>query len=511
MSPITFSVITPVFNPNFDELRDCLISAQGPGVEHVLCLDGKSSVKSMRKLKKLAKKYGANLILNESQGGISSASNLAAASASGEFLVFLDQDDFLEEHWWKPLLTTIENADFIYSDSFHANSSGSVISVQRKPAWSPTRLIFNMYATHFMAVRRSVFEKVGGFRSEFDGSQDHDIALRISRITDRFCHIPIPLYSWRQSKDSTLKNPLNKEWAYSAGQRASEDHLRFYNQESTATQASEFHPGALAGNFGERKKSVSIVVPTAFGGDKSGMSWAEKLFVSLEPFLRPDLGDELVFVHGGEEDNGLLERIRRLSRVPICSVYDSSPFSFSRRVNIGFELSSNSHVLLLNDDIEFGTKNPLDTLFGLLDLPNVGLVGGLLTYPDFSIQHAGHTFVDGAPKHFGVLSRNVNVGLFDLIVDREVVGVTGALMFQLKSTWEAVGGFTTSLPLSFNDVDYCQKIRSLGYSIVQANSVKAIHQESVTRVAIDEPWEYDFITRRWFDSLSNDGYSSPYR
>jgi hypothetical protein len=265
------------------------------------------------------------------------------------------------------------------------------------------------------------------------------------------------------------------------------------------------------GTFVERNRPVSIVVPTAFGGDKSGRSWAEKLFVSIEPFLRKGLGDELVFVHGGEEDNGFIERIRESCKVPIYSVYDSSPFSFSRRVNIGFELATNTHVLLLNDDIEFGVENPLDTLFGLLDLPNVGLVGGLLTYPDFSIQHAGHTFVEGAPKHFGVLSRNVNIGLFDLIIDREVVGVTGALMFQLKSTWAAVGGFTTSLPLSFNDVDYCQKIRALGYTILQANSVKAIHHESVTREAIDEPWEYDFITRRWFDSLSNDGYSSPYK
>jgi GT2 family glycosyltransferase len=84
-------------------------------------------------------------------------------------------------------------------------------------------------------------------------------------------------------------------------------------------------------------------------------------------------------------------------------------------------------------------------------------------------------------------------------------------MFQLKSTWEAVGGFSTAFPLSFNDVDYCQKIRTLGYSVIQANSVKAIHHESVTREAISEEWEIDLLNKRWSDAMATDKYSSPYR
>jgi len=511
MSIVRFSVITPVFKPNFQELRDCLISAQGPGVEHILCLDGKSNISSFSRLKKLAKSYGAKLVVSENPVGISSASNLAIGEAVGEFLVFLDQDDFLEEQWWKPLLESVDSADFIYSDSFHADASGDVIGVWRKPKWSPTRMIFNMYATHFMAVRKSVFDQVGGFRSDFDGSQDHDLALRIGRISDRFTHIPIPLYSWRQSKASTLKDPKNKEWAYSAGERAAQDHLQKFDQNAIATQVSELYPGAISARFSERSKPVSVIVPTAFGANKAGVPWVDGLFQSLSPFLSREVGDELIFVHGGEDDHGFIEKIRLVANVPILSVYDEYTFSFSRRVNIGFEVAKNEHVLLLNDDIKFGTESPMNSLFGLLGLPNVGLVGGLLTYPDFSIQHAGHSFVEGAPKNFGFLSRSLNIGLFDLIVDREVVGVTGALMFQLRSTWRAVGGFTPSLPLSFNDVDYCQKIRGLGYSIIQANSVKAIHYESVTREAIDEDWEYGIINGRWFDSLSHDGFSSPYR
>jgi GT2 family glycosyltransferase len=96
----------------------------------------------------------------------------------------------------------------------------------------------------------------------------------------------------------------------------------------------------------------------------------------------------------------------------------------------------------------------------------------------------------------------------DLVVDHEVVGVTGALMFQLKSTWEAVGGFSTQFPLNYNDVDYCQKVRTLGYSIIQANSVTAVHHESVTREAIIEDYETNLIRQRWSDVLRSDEFST---
>ena len=511
MSQLRFSVITPVYNPVFSQLRDCLRSARGPGIEHILVLDGVHNVRSLKRLKRLVASFGARLLVNEQGQGISAASNKAVESASGEFLVFLDQDDFLEECWWQPLLVSIENSDFVYSDSFHANLAGNPLSIQRKPDWSPTRLIFNMYATHFMVVRKTIFEQVGGFRSKFDGSQDHDLALRVSQITTRFTHIPIPLYSWRRSAASVSTNPDNKDWAYEAGVAAAKDHLESFGLSAEVERVKDVHPGAMRAQFAERQNAVSVVVPTAFGTDLSGLLWVEKMFRTLSPFLRPELGDEIVFVHGGEYDSGFLGRARSASALRIRAVQDDNPFSFSRRSNIGFTVAENEHVLLLNDDVEFGDSNPFSSLFALLNLPNVGLVGGLLAFEDFSIQHGGHFFMNRLPSHLAYEAKSIDHGLFDLIVDREVVGVTGALMFQLKSTWQAVGGFSLSLPLSYNDVDYCQKIRTLGFQIVQANSVTAIHHESLTREPIAEKWEKAHITMRWSDMMAHDGYSAPYR
>ena len=507
MNETKISVITPIFWPNPRELKECLISARGPNVEHVLVLDGFDNIGNIKKLKKLARKYKARLEILDDQKGISEASNYGVTKATGEFLLFLDQDDFLTKNWWSPLLQEMTDSDMVYSDSFVADEAGKAIRLIRKPNWSPVRLIFNMYSVHFLAVRKAVFEDVGGFRSRFDGAQDHDLALRISRATSRISHIPTPLYYWRESKHSTVTDSKNKIWAYEAGQLAAQEHLDIVSLGSKA-QKVEGYPGALTARFASREAAVSIVIPTAFKQGGGKLPLVLQLLSTLEPFLMPHYGDEVVLVTDSMTLEDTIQETLDKYPIPINIVLDDRDFNFSRRCNIGFLSTKNEHILLLNDDIEFGTENPLDSLFGLLRLPNVGLVGGLLAFPDFSIQHSGHSQSGGLPGHAHYKSRSLVNGLFDSIVDHEVSGVTGALMFQLKSTWRAVGGFSPSFPLNFNDVDYCQKVRTLGFSIIQASTVHAIHHESLTRIAKVEEWEVSLMRTRWPDALSVDEFST---
>jgi len=506
-----FSVITAISNPDLTRLSDCLRSAKAPNSEHIIVFSGTTASKQFRSLNKLVRRFGAKLIVSDEGASVPECLNMGVEGSLGEFLVFLGPDDFLEHFWWNPILTSCSDADVIYSDSFQANSAGDPLRIERKPAWSRTRLIFQMYANRFLVVRKSIFTQIGGFRNAFEGAQDHDLALRLSKITARFKRVPFPLYSWREGESSSVGLLEREAIERKAGLRAARAYLEDFVPGCDVKEIENSRPIGFQAVFPARTSPVSVVVPTAFRRDASGVAWVERLLISLLPFLNSELGDEVVFVHGGEDDFGLIERTRSNSALKVVGVKDSSEFNFSKRSNMGFVMSSNDHVLLVNDDIEFGDKSTLDSLFGLLSLPDVGLVGGLLTFPDYSIQHGGHTFKDGHPFHYGYTSRSLDLGLLDLIVDHEVVGVTGALMFQLKSTWETVGGFTMSLPLSFNDMDYCQKIRSLGLSVIQANSVMAIHHESVTRVAIKEEWETSFIEQRWSDAMAADGYLSPYQ
>lgn len=500
------SVITPVYRPVLSELKKCLATARAAGVEHILVVDGADNFTNEKSVRRLARKFDATVIVRAENGGISRATNDGVAHASGEFVLFLDQDDYLERNWFQFFTVGAEDADFVYSDSYVVSQRGRIVAKLAKPDWSPVRLTNNMYACHFFAVRRELFNRVGGMRPEFDGAQDHDLALRVSRENPRSVHIPYFLYNWRQSAASTAANPENKPWAFSAGIAAVQEHLDALGISATAT-AIEGAPGCYRSDFHERTEPISIAVPTAFGrGDGFSVPFLEMLLLSLRNQFGQVPGDEVVIVSGGEDDDGALNRLREAVDFPITHIVDMAPFNFSARCNIAIDACVNDINLLLNDDIEFTELTSIDQLVGNLNHLDVGLVGAMLTYPDGSIQHAGHRY-SAAPTHAYYGWKNRRAALGELIVDREVAGVTGAVFLQRKSVWEAVGGLNENFPLNYNDVDYCLKVRALGYSIILVNSTEAVHHESQTRDTRVAPDEARRLYDRWTYSFASDMYT----
>jgi GT2 family glycosyltransferase len=217
--------------------------------------------------------------------------------------------------------------------------------------------------------------------------------------------------------------------------------------------------------------------------------------------------DELVIVSGENEDRGFMPKVANLTKANVIHVIDDSEFNFSRRVNLGCLAATKHELLVLNDDVEFLSRDALSQMSGLLKEDGVGLIGCLLLFPDGKVQHGGHIYHGAHAHHAHYLSTSITNNFGDLIVDREVSGVTGAVMYQTRSTWESVGGFTHFLPGNYNDVDYCLKVRNLGLSIVQANSVWANHKESATRNSELHAWEVEFVNSRWWHLLERDRYT----
>lgn len=502
------SVITPIFKPVLSDLRSCLQSASVNNslVEHILCIDGPEGLTNEEDWAALFKEYSAEVVYSLEHLGISGATNAAAKRANGDFLLFLDQDDFLFENWLEEIELALEDADVIYTDTATVSPDGDVIDTQifLKPDWSPIRLQRNMYMSHFFMVKASEFNSVGGMRSEYDGSQDHDLALRLCARDNKVKHINKVLYAWRQSPTSTALNPESKSYAVSAGVRAVNDHLSKKNSSAVCEAITEF-PGFYKVTYPPRTQSVSVVIPTAFKLNHLNEPLLNQAVMSLSDQLSDD--DELIIVSGENEDKGYLSKISDLTAATLIHVTDNTEFNFSRRVNIGCLASKKQDLLVLNDDVEFLSTDALNQLSGLLNEDNVGLVGCLLLFPDGQIQHGGHVYHGGHAHHAHYLATSITNNYGDLIVDREVSGVTGAVMYQARATWEAVGGFTHFLPGNYNDVDYCLKVRSLGLSIVQANSVWATHKESATRNSELQSWEVEFINSRWWHQLDLDRYT----
>jgi GT2 family glycosyltransferase len=361
-----------------------------------------------------------------------------------------------------------------------------------------------MYCAHFFAIKREIFEQLGGLRPQFDGSQDHDLALRASSLNPIVAHIPVPLYSWRQSKTSTALDPANKPYAQTAGLATSQAHLDSAGIDAKVVATG--YPGSYRIQFSPRKEPVSIVIPSAFAKDESGKVRLELAVMSLAHDLRND--DEIIVVCGDEPAAELLGHLADSIPSTVTCLRDTKPFHFSRRANLGFAAASNDFVLLLNDDVYFTSTNALDQLLGYARQASIGLVGALLWFSDGSVQHGGHAVQHGDVGHANFGQTSVGRGaLSSLIIDREVSGVTGATIMQRKSIWEEVGGFSNLFPNNFNDVDYSFKVAMRGYSIIQANSVEGIHDESSTRNPHVLRDEQSLLRRRWHWKMDADPYS----
>lgn len=498
MNQIKISVVTPIFRPNLAQLEDCLTSVDANDlVEHLLGIDGPDALDDPTLFYQLVEKYSAKVAKTEAHGGISAATNEAAKLASGNLILFLDQDDFLIGNWQKEVLPFVDSKDIVYSDRHTAAEDGTLLSdlIFRKPDWSPVRLLGNMYISHFFAIRRDLFNQLGGMRSEFDGSQDHDLALRALETNPDVKHIPLPLYAWRQSQNSTALNPSAKAYAVDAGLAAvNEHHGRL--KDALETVRHDLYPGFYKHMYPKRELPVSIVIPTAFGPNVDGFPIIRNLIDSLV-FELNHREDEVVIVSAGEDDHGELQRISNQLDCRLIHLIDNEPFNFSRRVNLGAIQATNETILFLNDDVEFTSKNPLDALTYTSQQDKVGAVGAQLLFPDGSLQHAGHAYYKLGAHHPYYLTKDLSQHFGDLILDREVSGVTAACLMTKKSIWEQVGGFTHHLPSNYNDVDFCLKIREAGYSIVLLNSVVANHYESTTRDPKLQDWEVKFIRHRW--------------
>lgn len=263
-SYLRLSLIIPVCNPDIDDfahLLDSLIQQTFSGFE-VIIADGSSGTDIEDVVRTYEEDPGTGLDIKyfrlSENLGISGNTNEAVKKASGDYLTFIDHDDFLEADALSETVKKIkEGALIVYTDEDkYDGRSDRFLSPNRKPDFNLDLLLSNNYICHMLTVKRDLIEKAGGFRSEYDGAQDHDLLLRLSEIVPRekISHIPKILYHWRITENSTSGNPDSKLYAYENGKKAVTDYFvrRGINAEVMETAHKGFyHPdyrNALTGN-----------------------------------------------------------------------------------------------------------------------------------------------------------------------------------------------------------------------------------------------------------------------
>jgi len=354
---------------------------------------------------------------------------------------------------------------------------------------------------HFTVFKTGIVRAHGGFRSEMDGAQDFDLALRLLPELSDVHHMPLPLYHWRSWSGSTALTIDAKPWAQQATARAQQEHLDRHGGGSVTPSRvpglNEVHPDIVGSPL------VTVIIPTIGTPNvKSGARLVDDAIRSLresEQVTRI----EIVAVTTGELDP--------IPGADTQIVYQpTEDFNFAEAINLGRANATGDYLLILNDDTTAASQNPVTRMLEIGQVPGVGAVGAKLTYPDGRLQHAGIVLLPSGPTHAYISKPDGFPGYFgSTLTPRNYSAVTAAAMLTRVDSFDAVGGFDDAFARDFNDVDYCLRLREHGYRIAWTPYAHFTHHEgaSITRKTADAA-EYETFRKRWGASYEVDPFYS---
>jgi GT2 family glycosyltransferase len=490
ISPL-ISVIVPTWNTDPDLLVKAISSVRQQSYSNwELCIadDGSTDPETRAALQELAASdTRINVAFNDANRGIAAASNTALSLASGEFVAFLDHDDELIPEALYEFVGLIDeqpDVDVVYSDEDKLDGRGRPCEPFHKPDWSPEYFRGVMYVGHLLMTRRSLVESVGGFDSSFDGVQDYELVLRLSERTNRIAHIPLVLYHWRKTPLSVASSSNAKSNIAELQAQAVQAHLDRTETSATATRHSSLpHRVVLEARPRQRWPKVTIVIVT-----KDAPKYISRCLTSI--YERTEyVPFEVVVVDNGTTDS---DARAVLGRYAVKVVEFDEPFNFSRANNLGVEAATGEHVVLLNNDTEVVDADWLRTLVWHSELPGVGAVGPLLTYPEGTVQHAGVVlgFRGTADHVMRGVPADVDGYAGSLACTHEVSAVTGACLMTCRETYIESGGLSEYYATHYQDVDFCLRLRKRGLRILFTPRTRLIHHEGVSRGS-----EYDILDR----------------
>ncbi len=515
-----FSIVTPVYETPADVLWETLDSVrrQSFGNWELCVVDDASPSPRVRDMldRVAAEEPRVKVAHRDENGGIVAASNDALALATGEFIALLDHDDEFHPDALRLVDAAIGDdaeVDYVYTDEDKIDESGHHGSPFLKPDWSPERMRTQMYTCHLSVFRRSLVEEVGGFKDDYEGAQDWDLVLRATERSRKVLHVPRVLYHWRSIATSAAAGEDVKPWAFEAGKRAVQAHCDRIGIEATVERdpvdQGVYHLEPRL----SREPSVSIVIPT--NGQTREVRYEE--IVLVENCVRSIVADstysnyEIVVVADTTTPVPVRERLRELVGDRLRLIDFDRPFNFSEKINAGAVRAEGDHLLLLNDDIEVATVDWLERLVMYSQLDGVGAVGARLLLEDGRLQHGGVNFEGGLPGHpYYGWPGDAQGYANNLKVTRNLLAVTGACLMTRRELFDHVGGFSTTFPINYNDVDYCLKLREIGQRVVFDADVTMLHFESSSRSSDVADWEKLKLLARWAALTDPDPYSNPH-
>lgn len=510
------SVVIPVYNADAKDLDMCIKSVLNQTYSNFeICISDDNSTKqeTIEVLKKYSNNDKIKINFRKDNGMISKNMNSAIEMSSGEFIGFLDNDDLLDKNALYYVVKELNNnkkLDLIYTDEDKISENGKFCEPNFKPDWSPDTLLSMNYICHFTLIRKEMLDKVGLFRSEYDGAQDYDLFLRVTEKTDLICHIPKVLYHWRKSPNSTAAENSNKDYAKLAGKKALEDALK-RRKIDAVVRCDNRTPFYIIDYKITKEPKVSIIIPT-----KDCKDILEKCIDSIYKKTKYK-NYEIIIVDNNSVKKEIFEYLKKIENEHenIRVIKDSGKFNYSRINNYAISQTKCDYVMLLNNDTEVLTEGWLTTMVGYAMQKHVGCVGAKLLYPDYTVQHAGVILgLGGVASHAYIGAHRDDLGyLGRLCVPYDYSANTAACLLVSRKKFDEVKGLDENLEVAYNDIDFNIKLLEKGYYNVTLQHVELIHYESKSRGFDTTPekkkrfeQEIKYMMNKWKNQINNDRF-----
>ncbi|MEG4353236.1 glycosyltransferase [Microcoleus sp. LAD1_D3] len=509
------SVVMPVYNPQIDFLEsaiDSVINQVYANWELCIADDCSTDFTVADTLKNWVQKDDRiRITFRTENGNISAATNSAAALATGDIILFLDNDDELTPDALGEValyFASYPATDFLYSDDDKIDTKGRRFAPQFKPQWSPELLLSYMYLGHLCAVKKHIFEQIGGLRIGLEGSQDYDFALRATEVSRHVAHLPLVLYHWRTAPGSTAISGAAKPASFAAGQKAIQDALNRRKINGNVAQhawAIKENLGIFAQDFPDNGPSVTVIIPT-----KNQLKLLKACLDSLETTTYKNY--QVAVIDNESDEPKTLEYLKQLNCQVLRIKNSDGKFSFAAINNRAAEQVDSEYVLFLNNDTEVINPRWLSQMVGYAQIPGVGAVGARLLYPDGRIQHAGviHGLHHGLAGHaFKLMDKNNRGYLSQAMVTRNYSAVTAACTITPRQLFLELGGFDEeNFAVAYNDADYGYRLLERGYRCVYCPDAELLHKEGTSRGFTDNPQEVAAFRRKY--AGKNDSFYSPH-
>jgi glycosyltransferase involved in cell wall biosynthesis len=477
------SILTPVYNPGLDVLRDTIHSVLNQTYPHwEFCLANASTNEAVRQvLDEFAQQDERICVVHLAENlGISGNSNRALDMAQGEYVALLDHDDLLAPDMLYEIATAVNedpDIDIIYFDEDKISEDGQTRTAPWfKPSkWSPDLLLSTNILMHSV-LRRQLVVDAGGFDPEMDGAQDWDLSLRLMEQQPHLRHIPRVFYHWRQVEGSAARDANAKPWAYAAQERCIEAHLQRLG--ASGAQVSFPRLGTVRIIWPPQHAKVSIIIPT-----KNNLALLQACLTSI--FEKTTYANyEVLVVDNNSDDPDVAAYYQTLADHERVRLLDyPHPFNFHTINNWAARQSTGDVLVFLNNDTEVIEPTWLEELVGWAMRPAVGVVGAKLKRPNGKIQHAG--MIMGLMGHASHIFEDCDDHVYTPFgsVDwyRNYMSVTGACMAVRRSVFEEVDGLDETYIVGYGDIDFCLRVVEAGYRVVYTPFAELLHHEGGTR------------------------------